>query len=82
VWTAGTALTVAEGEHEERCVQVDDMRVGMVVADPVTTQEGLLIVSAGHEVTESLLERLRNWARSPMHGVRQPIRVLVRRNLH
>jgi response regulator RpfG family c-di-GMP phosphodiesterase len=77
VLAAADELMLADGTHEERTIPLRELRVGMIVADPLATEEGLLVVAAGHEVTESLLERLHNWARSSVHRVREPIRVLV-----
>jgi response regulator RpfG family c-di-GMP phosphodiesterase len=71
-------LGVIEGVSSEAEVRLSEMRVGMVVVNPVTTTEGLLVVAAGHEVTESLLNRLRNWTRAGTHVICEPIRVVVR----
>jgi hypothetical protein len=65
------------GVHIESVLPIRSLRVGMIVVDPVMTQDGLLIVAAGHEVTESLLARLHNWARSKTHRVCEPISVLI-----
>ena len=77
VLVAADELMLADGSREERTIALRDLRVGMIVADPLTTEEGLLVVAAGHEVTESLLERLHNWTRSSIHRVREPFRVFV-----
>jgi response regulator RpfG family c-di-GMP phosphodiesterase len=70
-------LGVTEGLSKEMEIRVAAMRVGMVVVNPVMTEEGLLVVAAGHEVTESLLNRLRNWTRAGTHVICEPIRVVV-----
>ncbi len=70
-------LCRVEGFHNESVLPISQLRVGMIVVDPVMTLDGLLVVAAGHEVTESLLLRLQNWARSKIHHVQEPIRVLV-----
>jgi response regulator RpfG family c-di-GMP phosphodiesterase len=75
--SAADELMPTDGSREERTIALRDLRVGMIVADPLTTEEGLLVVAAGQEVSESLLERLHNWTRSSLHRVREPIRVLV-----
>jgi len=71
------ALCRIEGLHEEMVIPIAQLRVGMIVVDPVMTMDGLLVVAAGHEVTDSLLLRLQNWARSKIHRVQEPLRVLV-----
>jgi response regulator RpfG family c-di-GMP phosphodiesterase len=77
VLAAADQLMLGDGTLEERTIALRDLRVGMIVADPLTTDEGLLVVAAGHEVTESLQERLHNWTRSSAHRVREPFRVFV-----
>ncbi len=77
VLAAADQLMLADGTLEERTIALRDLRVGMIVADPLTTDEGLLVVAAGHEVTESLQERLHNWTRCSAHRVREPFRVFV-----
>ena len=56
-------------------VRVDQITVRMILAEDVTTTDGALVVNKGQEVTESLRERLRNFARH--RGLREPIQVLV-----
>jgi response regulator RpfG family c-di-GMP phosphodiesterase len=70
-------LILIDGPCQEVRLRLGDVRVGMIVGEPIMTEEGVLVVSAGQEVTESLLERLHNWARSSKHRVREPICVLV-----
>ena len=55
-------------------VQVAGLRVGMVFDQNVETLSGSVLISKGQEVTESLINRLRNFD-SSTHGVSQPIRV-------
>jgi response regulator RpfG family c-di-GMP phosphodiesterase len=55
-------------------VKVGELRVGMVLAHDVYAQNGLLLVTRGHEVTVSLFERLRNFQRI---GVREPLVVRI-----
>jgi response regulator RpfG family c-di-GMP phosphodiesterase len=63
-------------EAGERAVGLDDIVAGMALARDVKTRGGLLLVARGQEVTDSLLERLRNFATIP--GIQQPIWVAVR----
>lgn len=60
---------------ELREVPVASIRVGMIMAEDVRLQSGLLLVARGYEVTAGFLERLRNFRGS----VKEPVRVLVRR---
>jgi response regulator RpfG family c-di-GMP phosphodiesterase len=60
-------------------VQIKEMalakvELGMVFAADVLTQPGTLLIARGHEVTSSLLERIRNL---PDGYTREPIRVIV-----
>jgi response regulator RpfG family c-di-GMP phosphodiesterase len=57
-----------------REVRVAELRVGMVLVEDVYAQNGLLLVTRGHEVSVSLFERLRNFQRV---GVREPLVVRV-----
>lgn len=51
-------LPQAAGEVRE--VTLADLRSGMVLADDVRTRSGTLLIARGHQVTTSLLERIRN----------------------
>ena len=65
-------------QNDSRAVReltVAQLRRGMLIVDPVRTKSGVVVVSRGHEVTESLMARLRNFAQGV--GVVEPIRVTV-----
>ncbi len=49
---------------------------GQIVLEPVETREGVLLVAAGVRLTETSIERLRNYAR--LVGIREPLRVNCR----
>lgn len=49
---------------------------GRVLASDVYTADGKLLISAGHRVSEALLERIRNFAE--VTGVREPLYVEMR----
>jgi hypothetical protein len=38
-----------------------EMRIGMVMVEPVRSQAGVMLVAAGQEVSESLLRRIQNY---------------------
>jgi hypothetical protein len=52
-----------------------DVQPGMIFVSDVTTRTGVLLIPRGQEVTESLVERIRNF--SGALGVREPVRVVI-----
>ena len=50
------------------------LRPGMILAEDVCTLSGGLLIARGHQVTEGLLERIRNFYDG--QGVKEPIRVV------
>lgn len=52
-------------------VRVADLSIGQTLAADVLHQDGRLLIAAGHVVTETLLARLRNFAK--VNGLREPI---------
>ena len=52
---------------------VKDLAAGMLILDPVTTSNGLVIVSANHELHTADIERIRNFDKS--FGLKSSIRV-------
>ncbi len=54
-------------------VMIMDLQIGMIVEQAVCTQEGILLVSKGQEVTYPVLVHLRNFAWRGL--VKEPIRV-------
>lgn len=52
---------------------VNDLREGQILLSDVLTAEGTLLVAAGKALTETVLERIRNFAQ--LSGVREPIEV-------
>jgi response regulator RpfG family c-di-GMP phosphodiesterase len=65
-----------EAQYELRVVPVHELTTGMVLAEDVRSDAGLLLITKGQEVTASLGMRLRNIAESG--GLRAAIRVLAR----
>jgi response regulator RpfG family c-di-GMP phosphodiesterase len=51
------------------------LRAGMVFLEDVRTMSGGLLIAHGHEVTASLIERIRNFSRNV--SVKEPLRVQV-----
>jgi len=65
-----------ESPVEIQEVQIKDLTTNMTLAEDVATVEGALLVAKGQEVTASLCQRLKNFARR--RSLTEPIRVLVR----
>lgn len=70
---ADAATALSEAIHG---VHMADLQIGMVLAAPVTSRSGVLLVNPGQEISEGLLIRLRNFA-ALEDGVSEPL--LVRR---
>ncbi len=73
-----TALRTAELPEyggQARLVKLEDLRCGMVIDGEVQAKNGILLYAKGQEVTQTLIERLRNFALSV--GIVEPFPVLV-----
>jgi len=57
-------------------VRIPELATNMILAEDVRTTSGLLLVSKGQEVTPSLRQRLKNFAKKV--DIEEPIRVVVR----
>lgn len=65
---------VSRRSVDTRELSLDQVSVGMVLADDVSTEKGTLIVARGYEVTAGFIERVRNYP-----GMQQrTVRVLVK----
>jgi len=56
-----------------RLVCLQDLRVGQVLRSDVHTRQGTLLIPAGHVISDTILGRIRNFAR--VNGVKEPILV-------
>ncbi len=70
------AITGLEEVLEVREVTLDGLTTSMTLADDVRTQDGVMLVGKGQDVTSSVCQRLKNFARK--RKINEPIRVLVR----
>lgn len=70
------AVAGIEEKYETREVRVQDLSGHMILAEDVRTVTGVLVVCKGHEVTQALRERIRNYGRRI--AIQEPIRVLVK----
>jgi DNA-binding NarL/FixJ family response regulator len=61
------------GARTQRSLTIHGLQPGMVLVEDVRTRSGALLISRGHEVSEGLLVRLRNFAATI--GVREPLYV-------
>lgn len=62
----------AEYSMRAMTTRLSDLRIGMeILEDIITTDDLLVVVGAGTEITGSMLERLHNFAR--IKGIREPI---------
>lgn len=69
-----TFVKVKEG-FALRFVKVDDLSLGMVLREEIKSANGNILVGAGEELSESLLAKVKNFAR--WQPVAEPICVLV-----
>jgi hypothetical protein len=70
-----TMLGGQQSQASVRELLLADLRAGMTFVDDVRTVSGGLLIAHGHEVTSSLIERIRNFSRNV--SVKEPLRVLV-----
>ncbi len=59
-------------------VKVNGLTGGMILGQDVTTEQGQLLISKGQEVSQPLIERLKNVAE--LTRVKEPIRVIISLN--
>jgi response regulator RpfG family c-di-GMP phosphodiesterase len=65
-------------ERQPRSVSVKELQVGQILLSDVMTYSGALLISAGNWVSETILERIKNFAK--LKGIREPIEVEMIRN--
>lgn len=68
------SICAAHRREDVREVPLSALRVGMVVAEDVRLDSGLLLVARGYEVTSGFIERARNF---PRGTITRPLRVSV-----
>lgn len=69
------SVEVPEFGSQTRMVGLQELRRGMIIDGEIRGKNGILLYTKGQEVTDTLIERLRNFAVST--GVVQPISVLL-----
>lgn len=70
-----SGVAALEG-RELRPVAINELVIGMILAEDVFTHSGVKLVPSGQEITPSLLERIRNFS-AMATGVREPVTVSV-----
>jgi response regulator RpfG family c-di-GMP phosphodiesterase len=65
---------VARAETQSVAVTVKDLNPGMVLYSNVLTKDGVLIITAGHEINEMTLQKIHNF--ESLSGIREPIYVI------
>jgi len=65
-------------ERRPRSVTLKDLQVGQILLSDVVTRGGALLITAGNWVSETILERIKNFAK--LKGIREPIQVEMIRN--
>ena len=77
---SATLWSIVSGDrHPVVEIHPRELDVGMELVEPLTTTTGLLLMPAGLTVTESSLERLRNFALR--YGFQSPLRVRIHADL-
>jgi len=69
------AVLGIETKYEVREVNVSGLMEKMILAEDIRAEKGMLLITKGHEVSQALIQRLRNFCRTSR--IKEPIRVLV-----
>ncbi len=72
-WAVGGAAKTAAGPAPSVSVALKELKAGMVLRSNVQTRDGTLVLTAGHQLSEMTLEKLRNFDR--LAGIKEPILV-------
>lgn len=73
---AGFDIYLADGvgnDDATTSITFNELRVGAILKSDLCTRDGTLIVPAGTEISPTLIEKLRNFAR--LSGIKEPIQV-------
>ena len=65
---------VAKADTQSIAVSVKDLTPGMVLYSNVLTKDGVLIITAGHEINEMTLEKIQNF--ESISGIQEPVFVI------
>jgi response regulator RpfG family c-di-GMP phosphodiesterase len=70
----GAAAAPVKAGTQSIAINVNDLSPGMVLYSNVLTKDGVLIITAGHEINEMTLEKIQNF--QSLSGIREPIFVI------
>ena len=62
-----------EDNTESAAITFEELRVGAVLKSDLYTTDGILVLPAGSEINQMLMEKLRNFSR--LSGIKEPIYV-------
>ncbi len=68
-------IEVIAVERRAKLIHLRDLQLNMILNEDILTRNGLFIIPKGQQVSEPVLARLRNFARST--GIQEPFSVLV-----
>jgi hypothetical protein len=57
-------------------LSVNELKVGMILQSDVLTNDKMLILSAGHRINQTVLEKIQNF--NLIYGIKEPITVKTR----
>jgi response regulator RpfG family c-di-GMP phosphodiesterase len=77
-WLKNATSQSKQVQKIARFVSVDELQVGQMLLSDIVSKSGALLISAGTRVSESLRERIFNFAR--LQEVREPIHVEITEN--
>ncbi len=63
-------------KYELKLVTVGQLRTGMIIGEDIRSLKGRLLVTKGQEITQALIERLKNFSR--ISAIKEPLKVLIK----
>jgi response regulator RpfG family c-di-GMP phosphodiesterase len=69
----GTGADTFVPTPQKISISVNELKIGMILESNVTTAEGMLILSAGHPINQTVLEKIQNF--HLIYGIQEPISV-------
>ena len=67
----GLAAAARDAARSSISISIHDLAPGMVLRSNIETKDGLLILCAGHHITEMTLEKIRNF--ESVYGIKEPL---------
>lgn len=69
----GTSADTFVAPPQKLSVSVNELKVGMILESNVTTADGMLILSSGHPINQTVLEKIQNF--HLIYGIQEPISI-------